>query len=139
MCHLLLAVFLSNPLKHTSASVVVEVNVDIGQGDTVRVKESFEKEVVFDRVDACDFQAVRHGRTCSRSTSWTDPYAEFLTCCTDVVLHDEEVARESHRLHDVKLKIKEFLHALWYWVAVIFLCAVVCKFLQVVRLKFYSV
>ena len=67
--HLLLTVFLSHPAQHLSASVVIEVHINIGQGDTVGVQETLEQQVIFNRVDLCDTETVGHRRTGSRTTA----------------------------------------------------------------------
>ena len=68
---LLLAVLLFDILEHPVASIIVKVNIHIRHVDTVRVEESLEEEVVLDRVDIGDLEAVCHCRTCSRTTSRT--------------------------------------------------------------------
>ena len=58
--HLLLAILLGHPAEHLAAAIVVEIHVDIRQGDTVGVKEALKQQVVLDRVDFGDAQAVSH-------------------------------------------------------------------------------
>ena len=108
MCAVLVAILLFHPLQHASASVVVEVSIDIGQGDTVGVEETLEQEVVLQRVELGDAQTVGHDASGSRSSSRSHHHAEFIACRVDEVLHDEEVAGETHRLHDVKLEPHSF-------------------------------
>ena len=106
---LLLAVLLRHPVEHAAAAVVVEVDVDIGQRDAVRIEETLEQQVVGDRVDLRDAQAVGHGRAGRRATPRTHRDVQLLACRADEVLHDEEVARETHRLHDVQLELQPLL------------------------------
>ena len=103
--HLLLAIFLRDPVEHAAAAIVIEINVDIGQGDTVGIQETLEQEVVLDGVHLGDTQAIGHGTTGGRTTARTNGNVQFLASGTDVVLHDEEVAWETHRLHNVQLKL----------------------------------
>ena len=107
--HLLHAVLLSHPVEHLATAVVVEVHVDIRERDTVRVEETLEQQVVLQRVEVCNFQAVRHHRAGSRATPRTYPHAQFLACGAYVVRHDKEVARETHRLHYVQLEVDTLL------------------------------
>ena len=100
----LVAVFVFHPFQHTASSVVVEVGIDIGQRDTVGVQETLEQQVVFQRVDLGDAQTVGHHRACGRATAGTYHHAQLVAGRVDEVLHDEEVARETHRLHDVQLE-----------------------------------
>ena len=99
--HLLLAVFLRHPVQHAAAAVVVEVHVDIGERNTVGVQETLEQQVVGDGVDLRDAETVGHGRTCGRATARSHRNVQFFACGADKVLHDEEVAWETHRLHNV--------------------------------------
>ena len=136
--HLLLSVLVGYPLQHASAPVVVEVNVYIGQRYAVGIEEALEQQVVFDGVDAGNLQAVGHGTTCRRASSRAYPHAQFLASSTDEVLHDEEVARESHRLHDVELEVQLVLYLgrhLW----IDFLCAVEGELAQIVGLELDAV
>ena len=109
MRHLLHAVLLSHPVEHLATAVVVEVHVDIRERDTVRVEKTLEQQVVLQRVEVCDFQAVRHHRAGCRATPRTYPHTQFLACGAYVVRHDEEVARETHRLHYVQLEVDTLL------------------------------
>ena len=106
---LLLAVLLRHPVEHATAAVVVEIDVDIGQRDTVGIQETLEQQVVGDRVDLRDPQAVGHGRTGRRTAARADRHVQLLACGADEVLHDEEVTRKTHRLHNVQLEIEPLL------------------------------
>ena len=99
-----MAVLVFHPFQHASAPVVVEVGVDIGQGDAVGVEETLEQEVVLHRVDLGDAQAIGHHATRRRATPGTHHHAELFLGGLDEVLHDEKVAGKSHRLHDVELE-----------------------------------
>ena len=58
MRYLFRPIFVCDPLQHLASSVVVEVCIYIGEGDAVRVEETFEEQVVFDRVNLRDAKAV---------------------------------------------------------------------------------
>ena len=45
--HLFLAVFLCHPVQYALAAIIIEVHVNIGQGDSVRVEETLKQQVVF--------------------------------------------------------------------------------------------
>ena len=47
-------VFVLNPFQHTTAAIVVEVGIDIGEGDTVGVEETLKQQVVLQGVDLRD-------------------------------------------------------------------------------------
>ena len=64
MGHVVGAIFLGHVLEHACAAVIVEVDVDIGEGDTVGVEKTLEQEVIFYGVDLGDTQTVGHARSC---------------------------------------------------------------------------
>ena len=49
-----MAILVHNPLQHLSSAVVIEVGIDIRQRDTVGVEETFEQQVVLQRVQFRD-------------------------------------------------------------------------------------
>ena len=100
----LVAVFVFHPFQHPSASVVVEVGIDIRQRNTVGIEETLEQQVILQRVNLGDAQTVGHHTSCSRATSRPHHHSQLVAGRVDEVLHDEEVARETHRLHDVQLE-----------------------------------
>ena len=116
--HLLLAVFLRHPVQHASAAVVIEIHVDIGQRDAVGVQETLEQQVIGDGVDLRDPETVSHGRSGGRTTAGTHRNIQFLAGGTDKVLHDKEVTRETHRLHDMQLEPQPLLLLLGQLLAV---------------------
>ena len=104
MCTVFNAVFLHHPLQYLATAFVVEVGVDIRQRDAVGVKETFEEEVILQRVNLGDAQTVGHHAAGCGTTPRTHPHAELLTCRVDKILNDEEVAGKAHRLHDMELE-----------------------------------
>ena len=107
--HLFGAVVLGDVAQHVGASVVVEVDVDIGQRDTVGIEETLEQQVVLDGVNLRDAQAVGHARAGSGAAAGADADAELVAGDVDEILHDKEVAGEAHRLHDVQLELYALL------------------------------
>ncbi len=59
----LCAVLVHDPPQYLSTAVVVEVGIDIRQVDTVGVEETLKQQVVFQRVNLRDAEAVGHHRT----------------------------------------------------------------------------
>ena len=139
MRHLLLAVFLRHPVQHAAAAVVVEIDVDIGQRNTVRIEETLEQQVVGDGVDLRDAETVGHGRSGRRASSRTHRDVQFLARRADEILHDEEVARETHRLHDVQLEAQPLLLLLGQMLAVAPVRPLHREFGQVVGLELDAV
>ena len=101
---ILRSIFVHNPLQDLSSAVVVKVGIDIGKGDTVWIEETLEQEVVLERVETCDAEAVCNDRSGCRTSTRSYPNAQLVSCAIDEVLYDEEVTWEAHRLHDVKFE-----------------------------------
>ena len=127
MCHLFESVFPGYPVKHFAASVVVEVDIDIGKAYSVGVKESFKQQVVFYRVYLGYSEAVCHSRACRGATSGAHPYAEFGACGVYVVLHYEKVSGKAHCFHNVQFETQAFCHIVGHRVAVTDFCPFVCE------------
>ena len=113
----LLAVFLHAVAQHVGAAVLIEVDVDIGQRDTLGVEETLEQQVVFQRVDIGDLQAVGDHRTRGRTTAGAHRDPHFAGGA-DVVPHDQEVARETHPLDRIQLVFEPLLDLLVQHLAV---------------------
>ena len=94
-------------MEHIATPVVIEIDIDIREGDTVGIQETLKKEVVFNRVDFGDFEAIGYRRTCRGATTGTHRHAHVARCL-DEVLHNEEVARETHVFDGCKLEIEAF-------------------------------
>ena len=139
MCHFFLAVFLCNPVQYLSTAFVVEIHINIGQRNTVGIEETLEQQVVFERVEVGNPEAVRHNGTCRRTTSGTNRYAKFLTGATDVVLYNKEVARETHRFHYVQFENDTFLLFIGQNIAIAFFCAFPREFCEIVGFEFYTI
>ena len=63
MRHVVLAVFFLHVLEHLAAAVIIKVNVYIGHGDTVGVKETLKQQIIFNWVQVGDSQTVGYYRT----------------------------------------------------------------------------
>ncbi len=137
--HVVLAVLVGDPLQHAAAPVVVEVHVDIGERDAVRVEETLEKQVVFYGVNLRYAQTVSHGTSCRRAAPRAYAHVQLLAGGADIVLHNEEVARETHRLHDVQFKLDAFARLLVKRVAVAACRSLVRQLAEVVGFKLYAV
>ena len=60
MGNMIFAVCLLNVLESTVTAFIIEIDVNIRHGDTVRIQETLKQEVVLDRVEVGDFQTVGH-------------------------------------------------------------------------------
>ena len=136
MSAVLYTIFVHHPLEHSSTAFVVEVGVDIGQRYTVGVEETLKQQVILQRVDACDAEAVCHHTACRGASSGANPYAQLVAGGVDEVLHYQKVAGEAHRLHHSQLIADALVHLVGHGVAVQALCPFVCQIREVVILRF---
>ena len=86
-----------------------------------------------------DAETVGHGRSGRRASSRTHRDVQFLARRADEILHDEEVARETHRLHDVQLETQPLLLLLGQMLAVAPVRPLHREFGQVVGLELDAV
>ena len=103
------AVLLRRVPDHLAAVARVEVHVDVGHLLAARVEHPLEQQVVLDRVDVDDAQAVRDARTGRAPPPRPDADAARLGVAHEVPDH-EEVRGEAHRLHDVELVLDALDH-----------------------------
>ena len=96
------AVLLGDVADHVAAPALVEVHVDVGHGDAVRVEEPLEEQAVRHRVELGDAQRVGDQRAGGRAAARADPDALPLGV-RDEVGDDQEVAGEAHLEDDVEL------------------------------------
>ena len=134
-----MAIFVHHPAQYPSTAIVVEIGVDIGQVDTVWIEETLKKQIIFQGVYLRDAQAISHHRARRRTTSRTYHHVQFLPGSPDEVAYDEEVARETHGLHHVQLKIHPLPHLFWQRVAIKFGGSLVGQFGQIVGLQLDAV
>ena len=109
MRHVGLAILLRHPREYLSTAVVVKIHVDIGQRDAVGIEETFKQEVILYRVHLCDAQAIGYGAAGCRATARPHTDAKLIARGVDVVLHNEEIAREAHGLHHVEFEAQTVL------------------------------
>lgn len=92
-------------VDHPVAAFHAEVDVEVGHGDPFRVEETFEQQVVGQRVEVGDLQHVGHQRAGARAPPGAYRHAVVLRPL-DEVHHDEEVTGEAHLDDDVELEVQ---------------------------------
>ena len=102
---MVLAVLFLDVLDHAVATFIVKVHVDIRHGDTLRIEEALEEEVVADRVQIRDAKAISGGAARGGSTARADGNAVALGP-VDEVLDDEEIVREAHAGDGLQLEVE---------------------------------
>ncbi len=90
-------VLLGDVADHRVAPAHAEVDVDVRHRDAFGVEEALEEDVVLDRVDAGDAEAVGDQASRRRTASRADRHTG-TSRVVDEVRHDQEVAGEAHRL-----------------------------------------
>ena len=104
MGHSLLAVFFRHPAEYFGTPVIIEVDVYIGHGDTIRIEKTLEKQMVLDRIDIRDPQTVSYRRTGCRSSAGSDRDAHTSCGCNEI-LYNKEVAGEPHSFDGFQFKV----------------------------------
>ncbi len=105
LSHVVRAVTLGDVPDHLAAVALVEIHVYVGHLLSARVQETLEEQVIADRVEVDDAQAVGDATSCRRATTWTDA-DPHLPRVADDVPDDEEVSREPHLGDDAQLEIE---------------------------------
>ncbi len=90
-------------LDHSVAAVHAEVDVEVGHGDAFGIQEALKQQIVIDRIQIGDAEAVGHERSRTRTAPGTHGYA-VLARPLDEVRHDEEVTLKSHLADDIQLE-----------------------------------
>ena len=106
--HAVAAVLLGHVADHALPPAHREVDVDVGHGHALGVQEALEQQVVAERVDVGDRQAVRDDRAGRRATARADGDAVVLRV-GDEVVDDQEVGVEAHRVDDAELHVGALL------------------------------
>ena len=90
---------------HLAAVAGVEVHVDVGHRLAAGVEKPLEQQVVADRVDVGDAQAIRHARSGRAPAPGPDADAVLARIPVEVP-HDEEVRGEPHRFDDAEFVVE---------------------------------
>ncbi|CAB4835646.1 unannotated protein [freshwater metagenome] len=96
------AVALGGVTDHLVAITRVEVHVDIRHRHATRVEEPLEQQVVLDRIQVGDAQAVGHRTARGRATPRSDSDVA-TTRVRDEIADDEKVRAEAHVADDLEL------------------------------------
>ena len=136
--HLIRPVFLCNPLQHPLTSVIIEVDVNIRQRDTIGIQKTLEQQIILHRVNIRDTQAIRHGTPRGRTTSRSHDYPH-IPSRLNKILHDQEVSRETHRLHDMQLENQTLHNIRWNILPITPLGTLHRQLLQIIRLQLDTV
>ena len=106
--HLVCSVFASYVIDDLLPSFIAEINIDIGHGHTLRIQESFKKQVITDRINVCDLQTVRNDRACGGTSPRSYRDSVFF-CVVDKIPYDQEIIHISHSPDRRQLIVQTFL------------------------------
>ena len=97
-----LAVFSRYIVDDLRAAFEAEIHVDIRHGNSFRVQETLEQELVPHRIQLCDAKGVGNNTSGRRSSSRSD-HDVVVTRKFDEIPHDQEVIDVTHRFDRIKL------------------------------------
>ena len=60
MRHTVCSIFIRYPTKHGRTAVIIEIGIDIRKGNTIGIEETFEQQIIFDRVDTRNSKTISH-------------------------------------------------------------------------------
>ena len=83
---------------------ILEIDIYIRHRDSVRIQETLEQELVLDRIQVGDSQAIGHHGSGRGTTAWPH-HAALRPRSRDVVLHNQEVVREAHTADGLELEV----------------------------------
>ena len=124
------AVSLGGVPDHVAAVPLVEVHVDVGHLGAARVEEPLEEEVIADRVEVHDLEAVGHTTPGCRPPPRTHPDA-VRAGEADEVPDDQEVGGEPHGADHTELVVEPFQDGGRDGMAVALLCPLDAQVAQV--------
>ena len=97
-----LAVFSRYIVDDLRAAFEAEIHVDIRHGNSFRVQETLEQELIPHRVQLCDAKGVGNNTSGRRSSSRSD-HDVVVARKFDEIPHDQEVIDVTHRFDRIKL------------------------------------
>ena len=97
-----LAVFSRYIVDDLRAAFETEIHVDIRHGNSFRVQETLEQELVPHRIQLCDAKGVGNNTSGRRSSSRSD-HDVVVARKFDEIPHDQEVIDVTHRFDRIKL------------------------------------
>ncbi len=105
--HRLMAVAVLHILDHTVTAILTKVDIEVRHRHPFRVEEALEQQVIFQRVEIGNRQAVCHQRAGTGTTPRPHRHA-IVFGPVDEVRHDQEIAREAHLNDGTELELQPF-------------------------------
>ena len=97
-----------NVFDHLAPAFIVEVDIQIGHGDSLRIEESLKQQIVFERIDGGDVKRIGDDGARAAAASGADENAVRLGEM-HIVPDDQEVIDIAHALNDAELVIQPLL------------------------------
>ena len=105
--HVFPAVLLRDVVNHFAAAVHAEINVNVGQGNALRIQEALEEQIVLQRVEVGDPQRIGHEAPGRRAASGADRNLAFFGEPHEVP-DNQKVAGKLHLLNRADLALQAF-------------------------------
>ena len=106
--YMVAAVFFVYIVDDLLTALVAEVNIEVGHRDALRIQEAFKNQVIADRVNVGNANAV--GSQTARTGAAPRPHGNVVALgIIDEVVDDEVIVRVPHRLDNIDLIGQAFL------------------------------
>ncbi len=100
--HMICAVLFHHVVNHFTAAILAEIHIDIRHADPLRVQEAFKHQIVFDRIQIRNIQAIGDDRA-GRAAAARPHRDSGLPCKLHKVRHNEKIVHISHLLNHLHL------------------------------------
>ena len=98
----LLAVFADDIINDFLTSLEAEVHVNIRHGDAVRVQKALKEQIITNRIQCGNIQAVRHDTSCCGASPRSHHNVMLLGVMNEIP-YNQEIIHKSHGLNGIQL------------------------------------
>ena len=102
---MVVAIFMRNVVDDFLTAFVAEIAVDIGHRITLRVQETLEEQIIFERIEGRDIEGIRHKRARRRSSARSYLNSVCLRKM-DEIPDNEEIIVKAHIPDRLELVVK---------------------------------
>src|SRR3990167_7244100 len=91
--------------NHLITARILNINIDIRHGNTIRIKETLKQQSVLQWIEICNFECIGNDRAGSRATTRAKNNS-LVFAPVNEVLDDQEIGIVPHLIEHSKLHFK---------------------------------